>query len=190
MRGLLIQTDREPVVIDIQRDEGGSTLHSLQNLVGGNIEAFSPLFGEGIDLYVNEDGLSTCPPNRAVYATKEMEQEGYLSQMDYSHVAKEGELYTILHGDIVAVGFDPETGDNRGLTYDEVEQVNDYFTKVSPPGSGLSEVLALLRGAHWEDHGHEEHASLKKTAEDAKNAADHLEAERGQDAPEHGKGER
>lgn len=72
MRGLLIQTDREPVVIDIQRDEGGSTLHSLQNLVGGNIEAFSPLFGEGIDLYVNEDGLSTCPPNRAVYATKEM----------------------------------------------------------------------------------------------------------------------
>lgn len=96
MRGLLIRTDRKPVTIDIEKDENGSTLDSLQHLVGGNIEAFPVLFEEGIDLYVNEDGLTTCPPNRAIYATKAMEEEGYLSQMDYSHVAKEGELYTIL----------------------------------------------------------------------------------------------
>lgn len=190
MRGLLIRTDRKPVTIDIEKDENGSTLDSLQHLVGGNIEAFPVLFEEGIDLYVNEDGLTTCPPNRAIYATKAMEEEGYLSQMDYSHVAKEGELYTVLHGDIVAVGFDPETGDSRGLTDDESEEVKRYFTEVSGPGSGLSEVLALLRGTHREGHGNKEHTSLKKTAEDAKNAADHLEGERGQDAPEHGKDER
>lgn len=190
MRGLLIQTDREPVVIDIQRDEGGSTLHSLQNLVGGNIEAFSPLFGEGIDLYVNEDGLTACPPNRAIYATKEMEEEGYLSQMDYAHVAKEGELYTILHGDIVAIGFDPETGDSRGLTSDEMDEVNRYFTDVSKPGSGLTEVLGILRGAHRNSHSQEEHLSLKDMAQDAKDAADHLEGERSQNGPEHGKDER
>lgn len=74
MRGLLIRTDQEPVIIDIQQDEYGSTLHALQKEVGGNIEAFPVLFGEGIALYVNEDGLATCPPNRAVYATKAMEK--------------------------------------------------------------------------------------------------------------------
>lgn len=186
MRGLLIQTDREPVIIDIERDEHGSTLDALQKLVGGNIEVFSPLFGEGIDLYVNEDGLSTCPPNRAVYATKAMEEEGYLSQMDYSHVAKEGELYTILFGDIMAVGFDPETGDNRDLTEGEVEQVNDYFTKVSPPGSGLMAALAIRQGARRDDRTQEAHVSLKETTEAARNAADRLDGEHGPDAPARG----
>lgn len=184
MRGLLIRTDQEPVIIDIQQDEYGSTLHALQKEVGGNIEAFPVLFGEGIALYVNEDGLATCPPNRAVYATKAMEKEGYLSQMDFAHVAKEGELYTILFGNIVAVGFDPETGDDRGLTYDEVEQVNDYFTKVSPPGSGLMEALAIQQVAHRDDRTQEGHVSLKETARDAKNAADHLGGERGAAEPE------
>ena len=46
----------------------------------------------GISLYVNEEGLFTCPPNRAVYATKGMEEAGYLSMMDYSSPVKEGEL--------------------------------------------------------------------------------------------------
>ncbi len=185
MRGLLIRTDREPVIIDIEQDEHGSTLHALQKEVGGNIEAFSPLFGEGIDLYVNEDGLSICPPNRAIYATKAMEEEGYLSQMDYSHVAKEGELYTILFGDIVAVGFDPETGDSRSLTCDEVEQVNAYFTKVSPPGSGLMEALAIQQGAHRDNQTRDGRVSLKETLWDAKSAADRLDEECGADEPEH-----
>lgn len=39
MRGLLIRTDREPVIIDIEQDEYGSTLDALQKEVGGNIEA-------------------------------------------------------------------------------------------------------------------------------------------------------
>ena len=96
MKGMLIPTNGNPVEIDIEVDETGSTLHDLQRLVGGNIEPFDVIFGEGISLYVNEEGLFTCPPNRAVYATKGMEEAGYLSMMDYSSPVKEGELYSIL----------------------------------------------------------------------------------------------
>lgn len=80
MKGMLIPTNGNPVEIDIEVDETGSTLHDLQRLVGGNIEPFDVIFGEGISLYVNEEGLFTCPPNRAVYATKGMEEAGYLLQ--------------------------------------------------------------------------------------------------------------
>lgn len=64
MKGMLIPTNGNPVEIDIKVDEEGSTLHDLQRLVGGNIEPFDVIFGEGISLYVNEEGLFTCPPNR------------------------------------------------------------------------------------------------------------------------------
>lgn len=120
MKGMLIPTNGNPVEIDIEVDETGSTLHDLQRLVGGNIESFDVIFGEGTSLYVNEEGLFTCPPNRAVYATKGMEEAGYLSMMDYSSPVKEGELYSILCGDLVAVGFDFETGENRDLSADEM----------------------------------------------------------------------
>lgn len=62
MKGMLIPTNGNPVEIDIKVDEEGSTLHDLQRLVGGNIEPFDVIFGEGISLYVNEEGLFTCPP--------------------------------------------------------------------------------------------------------------------------------
>lgn len=113
MKGVLIPTDGAPRPIDIQKDSDGSALHSLQQLVGGNIEAFPVIFGDDICVYVNEEGLYNCPPNRAVYATQGMEEAGYISQLDYDHAVKEGELYTVLFGDLVAVGYDPETGEDR-----------------------------------------------------------------------------
>lgn len=159
MKGMLIPTNGNPVEIDIEVDETGSTLHDLQRLVGGNIEPFDVIFGEGISLYVNEEGLFTCPPNRAVYATKGMEEAGYLSMMDYSSPVKEGELYSILCGDLVAVGFDFETGENRDLSADEMSRVADYFTEVSKPGSGIEEVIAIRMGQRREEarsaHRHE-----------------------------------
>ena len=155
MKGMLIPTNGNPVEIDIKVDEEGSTLHDLQRLVGGNIEPFDVIFGEGISLYVNEEGLFTCPPNRAVYATKGMEEAGYLSMMvsmmDYGSPVKEGELYSILCGDLVAVGFDFETGENRDLSADEMSRVADYFTEVSKPGSGIEEVIAIRMGQHREE---------------------------------------
>lgn len=62
MKGMLIPTNGNPVEIDIEVDETGSTLHDLQRLVGGNIEPFDVIFGEGISLYVNEEGLFTARP--------------------------------------------------------------------------------------------------------------------------------
>lgn len=49
MKGMLIPTNGNPVEIDIKVDEEGSTLHDLQRLVGGNIEPFDVIFGEGIE---------------------------------------------------------------------------------------------------------------------------------------------
>ena len=44
MKGMLIPTNGNPVEIDIEVDETGSTLHDLQRLVGGNIEPFDVMF--------------------------------------------------------------------------------------------------------------------------------------------------
>lgn len=147
----------------------------LQRLVGGNIEPFDVIFGEGISLYVNEEGLFTCPPNRAVYATKGMEEAGYLSMMDYSSPVKEGELYSILCGDLVAVGFDFETGENRDLSVDEMSRVADYFTEVSKPGSGIEEVIAIRMGQRREEARSEDgRVTLKGEAQASRAASEKL----------------
>lgn len=181
MKGVLIPTDGAPRPIDIQKDSDGSALHSLHQLVGGNIEAFPVIFGDDICVYVNEEGLYNCPPNRAVYATQGMEEAGYISQLDYDHAVKEGELYTVLFGDLVAVGYDPETGEDRDLTDSEVATVSDYFTKVSTPGSGFREVLAIQSGAYR--RASEERVTLKEEAESSREAADSLSAERTSEEP-------
>lgn len=113
---MLIATGEPPREVTLLPDKNGSTLKPLQALVGGNIETFDIAFGEGVSLYVNGEGLFTCPPNRAIFATEEMAKAGYLSQLDYSKVVEMGDFYTVLNGDIVAVGFDPETGESHDCT--------------------------------------------------------------------------
>lgn len=174
IRGVLIPSYGDPFEIDIARDADGSTLQSLQAIVGGWIEPFDVLFKEGISLYVNEEGIYSCPPNRAVYATKDMEEDGYLSGMDFTRPAKEGELYTVLFGDIAAVGFDPETGENRSLTAEESSIVCDYFTKVSGINSGVKEIVKLQSG---NDRGNDcapdkSAPSLAEEAHDMKEASE------------------
>lgn len=95
---------------------------------------------------MNEEGLFTCPPNRAIFATEEMAKAGYLSQLDYSKVVEMGDFYTVLNGDIVAVGFDPETGESRSLTDGETARVEGYFTVISRPGSGAKAVNDIRHG--------------------------------------------
>lgn len=65
IRAMLIATGEPPREVTLLPDKNGSTLRPLQALVGGNIEAFDIAFGETVSLYVNEEGLFTCPPNRA-----------------------------------------------------------------------------------------------------------------------------
>lgn len=122
---------------------------------------------------------TTCPPNRAVYATKGMEEAGYLSMMvsmmDYGSPVKEGELYSILCGDLVAVGFDFETGENRDLSADEMSRVADYFTEVSKPGSGIEEVIAIRMGQHREEARSEDgRVTLKGEAQASRAASEKL----------------
>ena len=181
MKGVIIPTDGTPKPIDIQKDPNRSTLRSLQKLVGGNIEPFPVIFGDNICVYVNDEGLYNCPPNRAVYATRGMEEAGYISQLDYDHAVKEGELYTVLFGDLVAVGYDPETGDARDLTDSEVQTVSDYFTKVSAPGSGFREVLAIQSGTRRQES--EEHVTLKDEAKSSREAAEKLSSDREPEGP-------
>lgn len=146
IRAMLIATGEPPREVTLLPDKNGSTLQSLQALVGGNIETFDIAFGEDVSLYVNEEGLFTCPPNRAIFATEEMAKAGYLSQLDYSKVVEMGDFYTVLNGDIVAVGFDPETGESRSLTDGETARVEGYFTVISKPGSGVKAVDDIRHG--------------------------------------------
>lgn len=132
----LIPTGELPRKVTLRADENGSFLKPLQEAVGGNIEAFDVLTEDGMCLYVNDEGLFTCPPNRAIYATEEMEEAGYLSQLDYVSPVKAGDFYTVLHGNIVAVGTDMETGEDISLTDDQMLRITDYFTEVSDPESG------------------------------------------------------
>lgn len=146
IRAMLIATGEPPREVTLLPDKNGSTLKPLQAPVGGNIETFDIAFGEEVSLYVNEEGLFTCPPNRAIFATEEMAKAGYLSQLDYSKVVEMGDFYTVLNGDIVAVGFDPETGESRSLTDGETARVEGYFTVISRPGSGAKAVDDIRHG--------------------------------------------
>lgn len=138
--GFVKQTDKESFTYAFAWPEGDTwaTLTGYLNL--------DIAFGEKVSLYVNEEGLFTCPPNRAIFATEEMAKAGYLSQLDYSKVVEMGDFYTVLNGDIVAVGFDPETGESRSLTDGETARVEGYFTVISRPGSGAKAVDDIRHG--------------------------------------------
>lgn len=142
----MIPTGGNPREIDIEPDANGSILKSLQSAVNGNIDAFNVVFGNGISLYVNDDGISQEPPNRAIYANEHMAQTGYISQLNHSSIVEEDELYAILHGNIVALGFDWRTGEDRDLTDAEAAQVTEYFTYESTPGSGFIEDQLIKNG--------------------------------------------
>lgn len=164
IRAMLIPVGDRPREVGISPTD---SLKDLQGCVGGLIEPVDVL-GDGITLYVNEEGLGTLPPNRALYATKEMEQKGYLSQMDYAHVAKEGELYTVLFGDIVAVSYNPE-GELRDISPEQMEKLGVYF---SDPASGVKEVMALLH--HRQEPDATEY-SLSSESQDMREASDGLD---------------
>lgn len=131
MKALKInQTSVRPITIKEQ--DGQASLKDLQKHVGGYIEPFNPLF-ENITLYVNEDGMSQCEPNRLITATQHA--------AEILHV-KPGTPLAVLYGDIIAIGFDPETGECRDLTDSEAQQVKDYFHTTAKPGSAILATLA------------------------------------------------
>lgn len=91
--GLLIPVGSKPFEVWIDKN---NSLAELQDLVNGNVDVLSVL-GNGVDLWVNEEGLiNGSKPNRAIYATKHMEEVGYLDQLTFGHPVKEGELYSLM----------------------------------------------------------------------------------------------
>lgn len=90
--GLLIPVGSKPFEVWIDKN---NSLAELQDLVNGNVDVLSVL-GNGVDLWVNEEGLiNGSKPNRAIYATKHMEEVGYLDQLTFGHPVKEGEIASL-----------------------------------------------------------------------------------------------
>ncbi len=83
--GLLIPVGSKPFEVWIDKN---NSLAELQDLVNGNVEVLRVL-GNGVDLWVNDEGLfNGSQPNRAIYATKHMEEVGYLDQLTFGHPVK------------------------------------------------------------------------------------------------------
>lgn len=84
--GLLIPVGSKPFEVWIDKN---NSLAELQDLVNGNVEVLRVL-GNGVDLWVNDEGLfNGSQPNRAIYATKHMEEVGYLDQLTFGHPVKD-----------------------------------------------------------------------------------------------------
>lgn len=166
VRGLIIPVLEKPHEIFISRSD---ELNELQQYVGGFVEPLDVL-GNGISLYINEEGIGVLPPNRALYATKEMEEAGYLSQMDFSHVVKEGELYTILFGNIVAVSYD-ENMELQDLTQEQIDGLCEQFKETD---SGFREALKIVRQRNEPFASSREAVSLAGERKDMQAAKDAL----------------
>lgn len=143
MKVAYIGVGEETRLVDIEPDEEGSYLHGMQALVGGYIEPFDVLYGGRPCLYVNEDGRTEgAEPNRAVYATREMQDAGYLSQLDHGKVIEEGQFYAVLAGPILAVSYG-EDGSPRDISMEEFEKLADDFDWQA---DGMEAYRAIVRG--------------------------------------------
>ena len=134
MKAILVPVGAMPRIVEID-----GSLKSMQEAVGGNIELCSWVFNEQPAVYVNEEGKFACEPNRAVYATKA--DEGCV-KWDGSKV-REGDLLEILFGDVLCVGYDPETGEDRDVTDEEVARVRERFGTLRSLDSGWMEALTI-----------------------------------------------
>lgn len=140
VNGLLIDADRVGEVA-IWR---AFALNNLQMHLGGHIDVLNipELFGENNSIYVLDEGLYTDAPTRAIYANKAMERAGYLSQVTGQPI-KEGELFTVIYGRFIILGYDPTTGTDENLPQQAVKNIRDYFTTTSPELSGIKEINHL-----------------------------------------------
>lgn len=128
--GLLISVGSKPIEVWIDKN---NSLAELQNFVNGNVDVLSVLG-------VNEEGLiNGSKPNRAIYATKHMEEVGYLDQLTFDHPVKEGELYSLICGDFVAFGVDEE-GEIASLPQETIDELKETF---ADPSTGFKEYIHI-----------------------------------------------
>ena len=134
MKAIIVPVGAMPRAVEID-----GSLASMQEAVGGCIEPCSWVFNDEPAVYVNEEGKFTQEPNRAVYATEA--DEGCV-RWDGTTV-HEGDLLEILFGDILCVGFDPETGEGRDVTDEEIARVRERFGTLRSIDSGWMEALTI-----------------------------------------------
>ena len=154
---LLIPVGSKPFEVWIDKN---NSLAELQDLVNGNVDVLRVL-GNGVDLWVNDEGLfNGSQPNRAIYATKHMEEVGYLDQLTC--------------GDFVAFGVDEE-GEIASLPQETIDKLKETF---ADPSTGYKEYIHIKYGIepdrfqlqNEQDAGDKHEKSTKSLAEAATEA--------------------
>ena len=153
--GLLIPVGSKPFEVWIDKN---NSLAELQDLVNGNVDVLSVL-GNGVDLWVNEEGLiNGSKPNRAIYATKHMEEVGYLDQLTFGHPVKEGELYSLMEGEIAS------------LPQETIDKLKETF---ADPSTGYKEYIHIKYGIEPDRYQlQNEHAAGDKHEKSTKSLAE------------------
>lgn len=146
LEAMIVPVDEPPRDITLEADEKGSFLAAMQKCVGGPIEPMGWVFDDTLAVYCNEEGKLDAafnPPNRAIYATREMAEAGYASPTDHSRAVQEGEVVDIAFGDMLCVGFDAETGESRDIAPGERARVMERFGSAASIASGLFEAMRI-----------------------------------------------
>lgn len=106
---ILVEAEQKPKVVQLDND-----LKSLQDAVGGYIEAVYP-FDEDVGIICNEDGVALgLPLNRALFVEGELRDKG--------------EMYDVIKGNFLVVGL---TEEDFGSLTDE--QLKKYFDRFARP---------------------------------------------------------
>lgn len=148
IQAVLVPVGFDPVAIEINGAQ------DIMSHVGGIIDKASGYLPPdalpfNLSMYVNDEGLYSCQPNRAFYATESMEHEEYYSAIDGKPVVS-GLPTSLLFGNIVITGFNPETGEDKSLSAGEMMDAMNYFQRDSPRGSGREVALIVQNGLYGE----------------------------------------
>lgn len=148
IQAVLVPVGFDPVAIEI------NGARDIMSHVGGIIDEASGYLPPealpfNLSMYVNDEGLYSCQPNRAFYATESMEHEGYYSAIDGKPVVS-GLPSSLLFGNIVITGYDPESGEDKSLSAGEMMDAMNYFQRESPRGSGREVALIVQNGLYGE----------------------------------------
>lgn len=174
-RAVLVPVGQDPVAIEIGCSQ------DIMDQVGGifdNVSSSLPpdALPFHLSMYENDVSKFTMQPNRAFYATEEMEREGYLSPFD-NKPAIEGLPTSVVYGNVVITGFNPATGEDVSLSDGEMMDVMNYFQRDSPRGSGYdvaSIVQKHLYGELREYISQESSSHEDKTLDNAGESLDEM----------------
>ncbi len=150
LEAMIVPVDELPRDITLEADEKGSFLAAMQRCVGGPIEPMEFVLDDAPTVYCNEEGKLDAvsnPPNRAIYATREVAEAGYASPSDYGRPVREGEVIDIAFGDMLCVGLDAETGESRDIAPKERARVMERFGSAASVASGLHEIMRVAYDA-------------------------------------------